>query len=72
MKKIVSTVLLASIVGLQTLPAQAFFKMGVEKTDAVKQEQKADKKLYKKRLCPYSCGLGRRHFADPYLRFAKV
>lgn len=47
MKKIISTVLLASIVGLQTLPAQAFFKMGVEKTDAVKQEQKADKKLYK-------------------------
>lgn len=47
MKKFISACMLASIVGLQMLPAQAFFKMGVEKSDAVKQEQKADKALYK-------------------------
>lgn len=47
MKKFISAFLLVSMVGLQFSPAQAFFRMGVEKSDAVKQEQKADKVLYK-------------------------
>ena len=29
------------------LPVHAFWKMGVEKTDAVKQEKQADKAIYK-------------------------
>ena len=29
------------------LPVHAFWKMGVEKTDAVKQEKQADKVMYK-------------------------
>jgi NodT family efflux transporter outer membrane factor (OMF) lipoprotein len=47
MKKIVSMFLLASILGFEFSPAYAFFRMGVEKSDAVKQEKKADKVLYK-------------------------
>lgn len=39
--------MLVSMVGMQFSPAQAFYKMGVEKSDAVKQEKKADKVLYK-------------------------
>ena len=39
--------MLVSMVGLHFSPAQAFFKMDVEKSDDVKQEQKADKVLYK-------------------------
>lgn len=47
MRKFISAFLLVSMVGMQFSPAQAFFRMGVEKSDAVKQEKKADKVLYK-------------------------
>ncbi|MBR3889181.1 TolC family protein [bacterium] len=47
MKRIISGVLLSAMFVNTLAPAEAFFKMGVEKTDVRKQEQKADKKLYK-------------------------
>ena len=47
MKKFISSVLLLSLVGMNISPAQAFFKMGVEKSTQIEQSKKADKQLYK-------------------------
>lgn len=48
MRKFISLALLLSFVGMELSPAQAFFKMGVEKNTQVEQNKKADKELYKK------------------------
>ena len=47
MKKIISGVLLSAMFCSSLAPAEAFFKIGVEKNEERKQEQKVDKKLYK-------------------------
>ncbi|MCM1264686.1 MAG: TolC family protein [Candidatus Gastranaerophilales bacterium] len=47
MKKFISSVLLLSFMGMGLSPAQAFFKMGVEKSTQIEQSKKTDKQLYK-------------------------